>query len=426
MNNYKNAGFIPSNNKIIQHLHIRMDNENSPIESVITQIQNLYNFDTQCFDFSDKIIINECLSRLIHAFQHNQTSQNNSFLINFIIILLNSVNDDMNIIESALYLSSYFIKSNTFGYDELLPALLSTSICFIKTHQISILTCINALEDQKFYDVIVQTDATQQVIELIEENNFLPEHFLFLSLCVTKMNFFEEKLLSFGLKYHQEIFGIHLLSSLASVNKINLELLSNVVEFHLLNPNRENAESLLTILNLFALQFPNFFQSFENFFPLFFNYFDICNDAEKVMHLDIIYLLIPFYSIKLISFIHKVVIESISFSFILIAKICDVLFIFLQEVDLNYTDNFICLETFNVFERLLNLDDPRISIKMSEIVSVLVDINPQLVKSVLAKCTLYQTLESLMSSENEYICSFSKSAIKKINEEDEYDDDDEF
>ena len=370
--------------------------------------------------------ISTFLSEAIYVLQKYENQITEPVFFQFLVKLFKTY-DKQEIFEKIIILSTYISFKDVNEVNiEIIQQILLLLLPLMKDYSFAIIPYLKSLSNKLFYSFIESSGVIENVIDII---NYKMAHsifsdddslfFDFLSLAVKYIGVFNQSLLTIALQNYQCFYGIELISYLVAKNYINLNDLYNIIQYHLENINKFCLPGLFRMLKFLAYQNSDFFAN-TTFFQQFYKVYDFClDDKMKAKYIKILYLLAPFYSNHLMPFISQLLSSASEQSYIVLHNVFDLLLLFLQEANEEIVNNFICIETFDIFEKLLLIEDSRVSIKLTEIIIVLQDINPSLFQQVLNQTSIFDILQKLQSSEDEYVSISATTAIQRIIEEEE-------
>lgn len=384
-------------------------------ESLIEQVNSIYNSKENSFFIENDSYLIEFLDRTLYLFDKFLKFPTNLCFFQFFIFLLqsykaNDVTNDQIINEKVLHCSFFMVSLEYFIFNEYSEELLSSTFQYIEKNPLALNTSFEAIKYKQYQNVFLSSGLVDQIIDKIKSKKFEPIHFHFLSKYSKYLKEFVnpellEKFQEIAIDYSKETYGFYFLSKLIKNFEITSEKIDEIIQFHLYLKSSENSMSLFRIFYCYSMNNRlDFFQT-SNFFESFIDYFKSCELNMQIKWLDFIYIIAPTFSNELLPFLYHFIEISELSNFKMITKMCDILVICFQELDNEKVENqFINLETFAIFERILLSDLFKDYFKVIEILLHLKSVNKKLFFQTLYQTSIIDILENLIqNSDDDYV-----------------------
>ena len=158
--------------------------------------------------------------------------------------------------------------------------------------------------------------------------------------------------------------------------------------------------------------------SSQDFFKKFNHFFDICDSSAKIICLEFVYNILPFYWDKLYEsgFISKISVLSYSeeSSFELTTNIFDILILFCQT---NSDESIFKIFNKNILEEFINLlesESVHKIILLSELLITLINLEPEFYFNLFEECKVIDSLKDLSNSDVDRIRECSNLVLNYI------------
>lgn len=414
---------------------LKQNQDELDFSRIVQQIHEYYHSETKSFLLPNNDKLLTFLKGSIFALENSKTFFNDEMTFAFFLFLLTESDYSSNalIIEMIFKCCYYLLSLDKFSFNNYSEQLLVFSLSNLQENQFAIFPCLSCImtADDSILPYFVENQSAVHVVEAINSNSFLPEHFYFLVEYVQKCKFdviqhqdLLNEMVAISIKFSHEYHGLYLLSVLVSHFNIDSIEIKEVVLFHLNSPETPFTELLLKILYHYALVHPEFF-SMPDLFERFLHFFDFCGQKAKNNHLKIIYMLIPHYSKELCNFIPFLIDNSDSFSYEILIKICDIIILYLQEVSQQQEESqLLYSKTFDLFCKLLSSNENKIVLRILEILPAFKDINSELFYKLSGSSSLKEDIENLLDSPSDIVAGNSELTLYKLYiEYDEYEED---
>ena len=199
-----------------------------------------------------------------------------------------------------------------------------------------------------YYNIILSSGIIDDVFKMFEFLDVIDDYILiFCEKCIKQNLITEMKMIRLILKYCVINFNNHFASCLLlAVLQFNLskqeDILKEAVSFGLLEvlqeslnvPEKSQCKQIISIMKIIQRFDEYSLFSSQDFFKKFNHFFDICDSSAKIICLEFVYNILPFYWDKLYEsgFISKISVLSYSeeSSFELTTNIFDILILFCQ------------------------------------------------------------------------------------------------